>query len=175
MHFRDVIKVCEGCGAPLRLNNSRDITRKRICGRKCLGNVTSRNVPIEHLQKMWKLGCLPASNIKKSCPGNKNGRWLTDRSKLKNKRLYFEEKLFIKEILQERNFTCELTGQRGGRLSVHHKNGWKDYPEQRFDKSNVVVIQQPIHKLFHNIYGTSNITEAKWEEFVKDKKYAIYQ
>jgi predicted Zn-dependent peptidase len=43
--------------------------------------------------------------------------------------------------------------------------------ELMFERSNVVVIQQKIHKKFHKLYGTQNITEEKWNSFLENKEY----
>ena len=156
MKFQNVIKYCEGCGTQLKLNNSRDIGRKRFCGRRCSSSITSRErhkLNPEWSHKFISSGNTLEANKKKSGAGDKNPRWIKDRTKLKNKRFYYEEKIFISEVLKDRDYTCELTGRRGGRLSVHHKNGYADHPDQRFDKHNVVVICRDIHMLFHQIYG----------------------
>jgi len=117
----------------------------------------------------------PDANKKKGHPGEKHPMWIKDRSKLKSGRCHVEELNFIKQVLQERNYTCELTGQPSNRLSVHHKNSYKDFPNQRFDRNNVVLIKRDIHRLFHKLYGTKNITQEKWNKFVKNKEYAILQ
>jgi hypothetical protein len=114
----------------------------------------------------------PAANKKKGRGGNKHPNWISDRTKIKSKRMYFEEKQFVADVLQERNYICEVTGERGGTLSVHHKNGVANFPHLRFEKTNVVVIKRSIHLLFHNMYGTVNITEDKWNRFIKNKEYA---
>lgn len=35
--YHNIEKYCEICNRKLKLNNNRDIKRKRFCGRKCLG------------------------------------------------------------------------------------------------------------------------------------------
>ena len=72
----------------------------------------------------------------------------------------------------ERGRVCQLTGKKGGELSIHHiKPVWK-YPELIFDKTNVIVIQLDIHRLFHKLYGTKS-TEQDWYEFVLEGGYDI--
>ena len=114
----------------------------------------------------------PSANCKKNFPGENSPKWIKDRTKLKNKRCFFEEREFFKEVIRERNYTCELTGKVGGKLSVHHKNGVKKFPHLRYDKKNVVVILKSIHKKFHKLYGTIDVTENKWNDFIKNKEYA---
>ena len=41
--FRNIIKHCESCGSKLKLNNTRDIERKRFCSRKCLYAIIQPN------------------------------------------------------------------------------------------------------------------------------------
>lgn len=42
--FRDVSKICEVCGVQLKLNNSRDIVRKKYCSESCKGKSIRGNV-----------------------------------------------------------------------------------------------------------------------------------
>jgi len=44
--FRNIDKFCECCGKQLKLNNSRDIQRKRFCSRECNGS--------SQLKRLWK-------------------------------------------------------------------------------------------------------------------------
>jgi ribosomal protein S27AE len=176
-HFSSVDKFCESCGEKLFLNNHRDLVRKRFCSRKCVGVATikilkSTGKYSEFVEKAIAACNNPKSNLLKSNKGEKNGRWVADRTKLKNKRFRYEEKEFNKRILEARNYTCELTGQRGGKLSIHHKNGFSEHPELRFEPSNVIVIKKEIHDLYHKMYGQfKDITEDKWNNFIKNKEY----
>ncbi len=102
--------------------------------------------------------------------GDKNGRWIQDRSKLKRKRGFAEERWFFEEVLEERNYTCEITGEKGGKLSVHHLYNFSTHPELRFEKSNVIVIKKDLHKLFHIKYSPFNNTPEQFKEFVNSLK-----
>jgi DNA-directed RNA polymerase subunit M/transcription elongation factor TFIIS len=172
--FRTIEKFCEECGSLLVLNNTRDITRKRFCNRKCNAFHSIKKVSSNPIAKAKIVAALntPEANQKKRLSGKLNGRWKSDRSLIKAKRMYFEEKQFVNEVMRERNFTCEVTGERGGKLSLHHKNGVGSFPNLRFERSNVVVIKKSIHQSFHNMYGTVNITEDLWENFIRNKEYA---
>jgi len=104
----------------------------------------------------------------KGCP-TKHPRWINDRTKLKQRRFNTEEKYFIKELLKEQNFICQLTGVNGT-LSGHHiKPVWK-YPESQFDKNNIIVILKKIHLDFHKKYGLKS-DETDWESYVKKGEY----
>ena len=97
-------------------------------------------------------------------------RWISDRTKLKGFRANSDEQLFFKEILKERNYTCELTKQIGGKLSIHHiQPVWK-YPDLRLEKSNVIVIIYLIHKKFHHMYGWK-CDKKDWINFINNKEY----
>jgi len=102
--------------------------------------------------------------------GENSSRWIKDRTKLVNKRDSTKEAWFYKEVLKERDYTCELTGKRGSKHSVHHIKPVWSHPELQFSKENVIVIQLTIHKLFHKLYGTKT-TESAWHEFLLEQNY----
>lgn len=100
-----------------------------------------------------------------------NPAWLEDRTKITAKRSFYEERMFFKKILLERDYTCELTGTKGGKLSVHHIKSVNAHKSLQFVKSNVIVIQRKIHKLFHELYGVWHFTKQDWDYFVSHKEY----
>lgn len=100
-------------------------------------------------------------------------RWKADRTKLKTKRSFMEERKFLSSLIKERGFKCELTGE-GGKLSVHHIKGVWKYRDLMFDKGNCIVIQYSIHRQFHNMYGWKT-DEKEWLEFVAEKQYCKYK
>jgi hypothetical protein len=108
--------------------------------------------------------------LKKGDTGPKSPRWIPDRSKLKEDRMWTEERVFFKEVIAERNYICELTGIRGGKLSVHHIIPVHKNKELQYEKTNVIVVQALIHKLFHNFYGPYS-TKEDWDYFVSHKEY----
>lgn len=167
--FHTVIKYCEQCNKVLTLNNTRDINRKRFCSRHCSNVLTTKikweNNP-EQFENLKKSTSGP--NKKKGHRGNKHPQWIEDRSKVKQKRSISEERWFFSEVLQDRKYTCELTGTIGGKLSVHHINSVHLFPELQFDKQNVVVIQQSIHKDFHKKYGYQWATKEKWKAYLEE-------
>lgn len=107
---------------------------------------------------------------KKSHKGKEHPKWIEDRRLLKQKRCNYEEKIFFKKILLEKDFTCELTNKKDRYLSVHHKKPVWKYPDLQFDKNNCIVILKRIHKFFHNKYGFK-ADENDWEIFIKRKEY----
>ena len=68
------------------------------------------------------------------------------------------------------NYTCQITGEVGGRLEVHHIYSYDKHKELRFEVDNGITISKDIHKLFHSIYGYGNNTKEQWEEFIKNFK-----
>lgn len=54
-------------------------------------------------------------------------------------------KQFIKEILKNDNYTCQICSQRGGRLEVDHIMPWSLYPELRYDSDNARILCRPCH------------------------------
>lgn len=72
---------------------------------------------------------------------------------------------FIKTVLRRDNYTCQLSGQIGGNLVVHHLNGYNWYKEGRIDPNNAIALSEELHKLFHKLYGKGNNTKDQFEEF----------
>lgn len=72
---------------------------------------------------------------------------------------------FIKQVLGRDDYTCQITGKRGGKLEVHHLNCFSDFKEERTDMNNGITLSKEIHKLFHKIYGNKHNTKEQFEEF----------
>ncbi|HEC66953.1 MAG TPA: hypothetical protein ENI23_16885 [bacterium] len=77
-------------------------------------------------------------------------------------------KEWSKTILRKANYTCQLCGKKGGKLSAHHLYNWADYPDKRFDLSNGVAICRGHHIEFHRIYGKGNNTPEQFSEFTSN-------
>ncbi len=163
------------CRNPLIFKNRRDLTRKRFCSRTCIGIAVSQTRGREFMRRLWQKCNTPAANHKKAHPGAFHPQWIADRTLVKECRSRLEERRFIAEVLQERGYTCELTGKIGGRLSVHHINPVWSHPEQRFDRNNVIVIKRSIHQAFHRKYGAKWGDKTKWIKFVSNSEYAKCQ
>lgn len=76
---------------------------------------------------------------------------------------------WMKNIMRNRGFKCELTGAIGVALSVHHLKPFHSHPELQFDESNVVVMRTDLHKRFHiNVMGgwAKKYTIEDWDKFV---------
>lgn len=89
---------------------------------------------------------------------------ITDEER-RTRRNYPEYKEFIKNVYERDNYTCQLSGQIGGELVVHHLNGYNWDKEHRIDINNAITLSSKIHKLFHRYYGKGNNTKEQFEEF----------
>ena len=86
-----------------------------------------------------------------------------DREERRKNKAY---KDFVKRMLEKNNYTCQITGKKGGVLAVHHLNGYHWCKEGRLDENNVIVICEELHREFHNTYGYKWNTKEQWEEFM---------
>lgn len=68
-------------------------------------------------------------------------------------------------ILERDNFTCQQCNARGqsARLEIHHIKEFKNFPELRFESTNVVTLCRECHKKtdnygakLNNIYGSAS-------------------
>lgn len=166
------LKSCLVCHKPLILVCKRDETRKKYCSRRCRQLHRYQNGEFTWLGKMQQLASTPEANRKKVRPKDQHPRWIADRSKVKCDRNRAEERWFFKQVLEQRHFTCELTGKRGGKLSVHHIKPVWIYPELRYDPKNVIVIAQNIHRHFHQLFSPKS-SEADWISYVQNRSYSL--
>ena len=99
-------------------------------------------------------------------------------------------KEFVQSILKKVKYTCQLTGEIGGDLQVHHKKGFAKILEENnittkeqafeckelWDENNVIVLSEKWHKgvktynpnAFHRLYGTQNFTEEDFYEWFEE-------
>ena len=64
------------------------------------------------------------------------------------------------------NNTCQCCGhQQEKGMIAHHKNGWDNFKEQRYDDDNVVTLCPSCHDLFHGEYGYGNNTKEQYTQF----------
>jgi len=53
------------------------------------------------------------------------------------------------ETFKRDNFTCQECGKVGCKLHCHHIKHWKDYPNLRFDKENLITLCEECHMNIH--------------------------
>ena len=127
----------------------------------------------------WKI--TPHNLLKgKGCPkcaikrrmGSNNCRYnpnITDEEREVG-RNYSNYKEWRTKCFERDNYTCQVTGEKGTRLEVHHIYSYDNNKELRLDINNGITISKEIHKQFHSIYGYGNNTLEQWEEFIKSLK-----
>jgi hypothetical protein len=89
--------------------------------------------------------------------GSKNPAWIDGKgAERRGERLTIaqtlEYRLFRETVLKRDNYTCQICGERGGRLHVDHIKSYRKYPELRTDPNNGRVVCFPCHKKTPN-YG----------------------
>ena len=77
---------------------------------------------------------------------------------------------FRKKVFGTRERKCICCGKEIREMQLHHLNSRNKYPEQTFDKDNVVIICKDCHKNFHDEYGYGNNTKEQFEKFLKNNK-----
>lgn len=92
---------------------------------------------------------------------------LTEKERLSNKTRHNSVKYrkWMRDVFKRDDYTCAITGIRGGNMNAHHLEGWHWCKEKRYDVSNGVTLKKEIHELFHKIYGNGNNTKEQFEEF----------
>ena len=93
----------------------------------------------------------------------------TDEERIKGRK-YPKYDKWRKKVYERDDYTCIITGERGGDLVAHHLEGYTPNRELRTVVSNGVTMDVYYHKLFHKLYGNGNNTRAQFEEFLKDYK-----
>jgi hypothetical protein len=78
-----------------------------------------------------------------------------------------EYRLWRKACMIRDNFTDRITGEKGGRLVVHHINNFADFPELRTALENGITLSEKTHKAFHKEYGCKNNTKEQLDDFLK--------
>lgn len=140
--------LCDYCGKLVKVNKYKiENCNHHFCSQECYGKWNSEN------QK-----------------GKNNPNWnhnLSDEERNNSKRRNKIEgyNLFIVSVLKRDNYTCQITGKKGGDLNVHHLNCFSDYEEGRMDLDNCITLSKEIHKLFHKIYGNKHNTKEQFKEF----------
>lgn len=146
-----------------------------------IANIGRKNT--EETKKLISLKTMgrKAWNKGKKCP------WVSDRNIISNKlhsgsnhwnwkgnitptnmeaRRRAEYILWRKSCLERDNFTCQKTGQIGGKLEVHHINNFSEFKELRTSLENGITLSKEAHREFHKIYGRKNNTKEQITKFL---------
>lgn len=99
--------------------------------------------------------------------GSNNPSWKGGIAPINNKIRASRESILWKKACMLRDvFTCQKTGQHGGKLVVHHIQNFSDFPELRFAIDNGITLSLNAHKEFHKIYGKKNNSREQLVEFL---------
>lgn len=83
-------------------------------------------------------------------------------------RATFEYTLWREAVFARDNWTCQKTGERGGKLVAHHIENFSSKIELRTSIYNGITLSQKSHQLFHKIYGVINNTKEQLIEFLNN-------
>jgi 5-methylcytosine-specific restriction endonuclease McrA len=111
MPFKEVVKYCENCNKLLKLNNNRDIKRKKFCSLSCRQLGRYKRGEFVWLKEMQRLASMPESNVKKGLKGERHPKYIKDRSKLRC-RHRFEGNEWRKRVFERDNYTCQICGKK---------------------------------------------------------------
>lgn len=64
------------------------------------------------------------------------------------------------KVFERDNYTCQECTDRGGKLSIHHIKSWRNYPELRYEKTNLITLCIQCHK------QTDNFASSAFKEVV---------
>lgn len=72
------------------------------------------------------------------------------------------------DILKRDNYTCQMCGERGGKLQVDHIQSWSDYVELRFSMDNCRTLCQECH--YEITFGRKMTEKAKhWGSYTQNR------
>ena len=147
-------------GKPRKYKDEDKIKRVLNLGTRMLGKKHSKDTKIK--MSLAQLG-KPRLNQR----GEKNYNWKGGLESLNHRiRESLEMKLWKRACLERDDFTDAKTGQRGGKLRVHHINNFADYPELRTSIENGITFSDKTHREFHKKYGVKNNTREQLLEFL---------
>ncbi len=129
-----------------------------------------RKMSIGHLGK--KLSDETKKKLSEINKGEKSFLWrggkMANYSEMERIRKSFEYRLWRKSVFERDNFTCQKTGERGGKLIAHHINNFAEKEDLRLAIDNGITFSLKTHKEFHKKYGTKNNTKEQLEEFLNN-------
>lgn len=134
-------KICLTCGKSFstRLSNK----NKKVCSLKCrtLKHLTGNKFKVN--KGSWNKG------LEGYMSGEKNGRWIKDRTLLKDDhkdrggQLHRE---WSNNVKNRDKWTCRIADVKcNGRLEAHHILSWSEFPELRYQINNGITLCHTHH------------------------------
>ena len=185
--------TCEWCGKICsQAEHQYNRSKHHFCSRECKGKWGSENLTGENSYgwqggkikikcdycgvEFEKIPSLVKDNnfcSQKCCNKWRSENWVGENSPSWKPELTQDEReqnrhghsQWRKQVLERDNYTCQLSGQVGGKLNAHHLNAYNSDKEHRTDVDNGITITEELHKLFHKLYGVGNNTKEQFEEF----------
>ena len=113
----------------------------------------------------------PQTEFKKEqVMGSKNPNWKGGITPENIKiRTGIEMNLWRNAVYARDGYTCQKTGIKGGKLTVHHILNFSSHKELRFAINNGITLLVQEHKNFHKKYGIKNNTREQLSEFLNNK------
>lgn len=148
---RRTIINCEHCNKEVEVKTF-DIKRGkgRFCSKRCscLANV---NV-ISKRFKGKKQSYESRKKRSEATKGEKGHNWQGGKkSESMVIRSSFEMKEWRTAVFERDDFTCQLCGERGGRLNAHHIFSFAEYPDDRFVVDNGSTLCKDCHDIMSSI------------------------
>lgn len=75
------------------------------------------------------------------------GKYTDDEAKMiRNSQIYAN---WRKSVFERDVYTCQICGQKGGRLNAHHIKRFADYPDKRLELDNGITLCESCHRKVH--------------------------
>jgi hypothetical protein len=119
------------------------------CRAKWVGSNSTQTIDYKKKKReaWFKTGKLPPRIPKEKHWNWKGGIWEGPNARLSDPEyLRWRKSVFYKD-----NYTCQICGIRGGRLSAHHMKVWAKYPELRYDVDNGQCLCYDCHMELHGL------------------------
>ena len=154
-----MIKICKNCKHEFKGRKERT-----YCSRAC------KHLCSEYRKSVSEgnVGKTLGRPLGYSIAGEKNPRWISDRSKLKTKRGGVEKFLldaWRKQIYERDDYRCQKCGVRGGRLNADHIKPVLLFPELAITLENGRTLCTACHRKTPT-FG-SKVLKLKREDFEK--------
>lgn len=83
------------------------------------------------------------------------------------KRSYSDYSIWLKEVYNRDNFTCQCCGNIGAKLNAHHLDSYDWCKSLRVDIDNGITLCELCHKDFHGVFGYGLNTREQFEEYME--------